>query len=328
MIKVAVVGLGFMGQTHVGCYANNPLAQVVAVGARDLEKLKSGVKIEGNIESNQTLDLSGIETTTDLESLVEDPEVDLVSLCLPTRQHARFAVAALSAGKHVLCEKPFAWTTRECDEIIEAQEKSGKMLLVGHCLRFWPQYVRAHELLEAGELGEILHARFFRFSAAPTWSRWLMDGAQSGGAVLDFHIHDIDTALWWFGVPEKVRASGVVSGGLPLQVDASWTFKFGPHVQLSGGWDPNGGSFSMGFELRGARNSLVWNSAQGDAMQLFGQGGQRSIEVSDESAYQLEIDYFVECISKGEQPARITPQGSRKGIELAREELTQLGFTE
>ena len=316
-----------MGQTHVGCFANNALAQVVAVGARDLEKLKSGAKIEGNIVSNQTLDLSGIEMTSDLDALVENPEVDLVSLCLPTRGHARFAVAALSAGKHVLCEKPFAWTTKECDDIIEAQQRSGKMLLVGQCLRFWPQYVKAHELLEAGEFGEILSARFYRFSAAPMWSKWLMDGAQSGGAVLDFHIHDIDTALWWFGAPESVSASGVVSGGLPLQVEASWRYKFGPHIQLSGGWDPNGGDFSMGFELRGARNSLVWNSTQGDAMQLFGQNGARSIEVSGDSAYQLEIDYFLECISKGEMPSRVTPQESRLAIELAREELRQMGFT-
>lgn len=326
MIKVAVVGLGFMGQTHFGCYKNNPLAEVVAVGDANPAKLTSGAKVEGNIGANEALDLSGVRTTTDIESLVNDPEIELLDFSLPTREHAKWTVAALNAGKHVLCEKPMAWTTKECDAVIEAQEKSGKALLIGHCLRFWPQYVKAQELIASGELGEVLYARFFRAGGAPTWSKWLMDGALSGGAVLDMHVHDVDTALWWFGKPDSIRTSGVIHDGLPLKVDAAWNYSSGPQVQIHGGWDAHGGGFAMGFELTGTRNSLVWDSSKGDAMQLFGQDGERAIEVSSDSAYQLEIDYLLECISKGELPSRITPQTSKLSVEMAREELKQMGF--
>lgn len=326
MIKTAVVGLGFMGQTHFNCYENNPLAQLVAAGDFNPEKLTSGAKVEGNIGANAALDFSKVRTTTDIESLINDPDIDLIDFCLPTRLHARYTIAALEAGKHVFCEKPLAWTVEECDAVIAAQQKSGKALLIGHCLRFWPQYVKAHELIQAGEMGEVVYARFFRAGGAPTWSQWLMDGAQSGGAVLDMHVHDVDTALWWFGEPNSIQTTGLIHNGLPLKVDAAWTYEGGTHVHIHGGWDANTTTFAMGFELVGSKASLYWDSSKGDGMQLFKGGQTQEITVGGESAYQLEIDYFLECISKGELPSRITPEGSRQSVAMAREELKQMGF--
>jgi predicted dehydrogenase len=328
MIKIGLIGLGFMGQMHFNCYKNNPQAQVVAVGDADPRKLSGEAKVEGNIAGNTPLDLTGLRTTADIASLVSDPEIDLLDLCLPTRLHKEFTVAALQAGKHVLCEKPMAWTPAECDAIIQAQEESGKALLIGHCLRFWPQYLKAHELLRSGELGEVLYARFFRAGAAPTWSRWLMDGSHSGGAVFDMHVHDVDTALWWFGKPDTVQATGLIHEGLPLKVDAAWQYSYGPQVQIHGGWDANGGGFTMGFELLGTQASLSWDSSRGEAMQIYRKGQADDIAVEGTMAYQAEIDYFLSCIARGELPARLTPQSSRLSVEIAREELRQLGFGE
>ena len=78
--------------------------------------------------------------------------------------------------------------------------------MIGHCLRFWPQYVKASEIMQSGEYGRVLYAELHRFSPAPVWSdsNWYMKSEQSGG-VLDMHIHDIDVALWWFGRPETHR---------------------------------------------------------------------------------------------------------------------------
>lgn len=328
MIKVGVLGLGFMGQMHFNCYKNNPLAQVVAVGDLDPNKLSADAKVEGNIEGNEPLDLSGVRATTDIQSLLQDPEIDLLDFCLPTRLHAEFTIAALNAGKHVLCEKPMAFSVEDCDAIIAAQEKSGKSLLIGHCLRFWPQYLKAHELITNGTLGDIAYTRFFRFGGAPTWSRWLMTGSQSGGAVLDMHVHDIDTALWWFGKPDSISTSGVISEGLPLKVDTAWTYEGGPQVHIHGGWDRNGGGFSMGFDITGSKASLYWDSSQGETMHLFQGGKDTPLEVDGTMAYQAEIDYLLQCIESGERPSRVTPESSRLSVELAREELKQMGFSE
>ena len=326
MIKTAVVGLGFMGQTHLGCYQNNPLAQVIAVGDSNSERLQSGAKVAGNIDANSALDLSGVRTTTDIGVLIDDPKIDLIDFCLPTRQHAAHTIRALDAGKHVLCEKPLAWTVEECDAVIEAQKKSGKYLLIGHCLRFWPQYVRAQEMIESGDLGEILYARFSRAGGAPNWSKWLMDGAQSGGAVLDMHVHDVDTALWWFGRPTSLQTTGLIVDGLPLKVDAHWHYENGPQVHLHGGWDKNSSNFAMSFEIVGSAASLYWDSSKGEAIQLYREGEAQEITVDDQSAYQAEIDYFLDCIENDTPPTRITPQGSQLSVEMAREELRQLGF--
>jgi predicted dehydrogenase len=326
MIKTAVVGLGFMGQTHFGCYRNNPAAQLIAVGDINPEKLVSGAKVAGNIGANEALDLSDVKTTADIQSLIDDPEIDLIDFCVPTREHARFTIAALEAGKHVLCEKPLAWSTEECDAVIAAQQKSGKSLLIGHCLRFWPQYVKANELIQSGELGEIAYVRFTRAGGAPTWSDWLMDGSRSGGAVLDMHVHDVDTALWWFGKPTSISTTGLIQDGLPLKVDATWTYENGPLVHIHGGWDRNSNNFAMAFEIVGTQASLYWDSSKGEAMQLYKGGEATTIEVEGTMAYQAEIDYFLECIQNGKAPERITPEGSRDSVEMAREELRQMGF--
>ena len=326
MIKTAVVGLGFMGQIHFNCYKNNPLALVVAVGDSDSQRLKSGAKVAGNIEANSALDLSGVRTTTDIQSLIDNPEIDLIDFCLPTRSHAEFTIAALNAGKHVLCEKPLAWNVEECDAVIEAQKKSGKFLLIGQCLRFWPQYVEAQKRIASGELGDIVYARFVRAGGAPGWSAWLMDGAQSGGAVLDMHVHDVDTALWWFGQPNSIETTGLIHQGLPLKVDSAWHYEGGPQVHLHGGWDKNSSNFAMAFEIVGSTASLYWDSSKGEAMQLYRGGKAQQIEVGDESAYQAEIDYLLDCINQNRAPRRITPEGSRTSVVMAREELKQMGF--
>ena len=326
MIKIAVVGLGFMGQTHFNCYKNNALAQVVAAGGSNLSRLQSGAKVAGNIEANSALDLSGVETTTDIQSLIENPEIDLIDFCLPTRQHAQFSIAALNAGKHVLCEKPLAWTVEECDAVIEAQQKSGKFLLVGQCLRFWPQYVEAHARIESGELGDIVYARFTRAGGAPSWSAWLMDGSQSGGAVLDMHVHDVDTALWWFGEPTSIETTGLIRQGLPLKVDSTWNYDGGPQVHLHGGWDVNSSNFAMAFEIVGSHASLYWDSSKGETMQLYRDAKAEEISVDGALAYQAEIDYLLECIDQNRAPQRVTPQGSRLSVKMARQELSQMGF--
>jgi predicted dehydrogenase len=314
-----------MGQTHFSCYGSNPDAKVIAVADSVAEKLTVSAKVEGNIGSTAGLDLTGLKTTTNIQELIEDPEIDLLDFCVPTPAHAPLTIAALRAGKHVLCEKPIAFTLEECDAMRAAQRESGKFLLIGHCLRFWPQYLAAKELLDSGELGDLLYARFFRMSGAPSWSGWLMDGSQSGGAVLDMHIHDVDTALWWFGRPDTVNASGVVDAGLPLKVDATWTYANGPRVQIHGGWDRQGGPFSMGFELTGTQGTLFWDSSLGEAMQYRKAGQSRDITPTGPSGYQAEINYLIECIGKNEVPTRTTPESSRLSLEITLEELKQLG---
>jgi predicted dehydrogenase len=324
-VRVGVAGLGFMGQTHVSCYRRCAGAELVAVSDRNAGKSRGEAVVKGNIETGGELDLRGVRTTQRVEELIAASDIDVIDLCLPTPQHATLAIAALNAGKHVFCEKPMALRLEECDAMIEAARANGKFLFVGHCLRFWPQYVAAAEIIRRGDLGRIRYARFHRAGGAPLWSRWLCDGEQSGGVVLDMHIHDVDTALWWFGEPASVEAHGVIEAGLPLQVDAKWRYEGGgPLVQLHGGWDPNRSDFVMGFEVMGEKASLSWNSGDAEPLKYHQAGKIDKLEVEEISAYQSEINYLIDCIASGTKPERVTPESSRLAVQIAREEWRQM----
>ncbi len=325
MIKVGIIGLGGMGGVHFSAYQANSQAQIVAVCDVDEAKLQGG-GTQLNIGGGAKIDLSGVKTYSSADELLNDADVQLVDICLPTSLHAQHAIKALAAGKHVFCEKPIALTTDEAAQMAAAQESSGQQLMIGHCLRYWPQYLKAHEIIESGEHGKVVYARFHRSGATPTWSwdGWLQDGARSGGAVLDMHIHDVDTAIWWFGVPVEIRAAGYVVNDLPMSVDATWHYKNGPLVYLHGSWDDNGGPFRMSYKVVLEKATIEWDSSKSDAVLLHKNGETQEFTVSAESAYQAEIDDFVACLSENRPMTRITPQGSRETLEVVLEELRQI----
>ena len=326
MINVGIIGLGGMGRTHFSCYKNNPDANIVAICDVDNAKLSGGGDVELNIGATGALDLSGIQTYNDARELLSNPNVQLVDICLPTHLHAEFAIAALRAGKHVLCEKPIALTAEEAAQMQAAQQESGQQLMIGHCLRYWPQYLKAHEIIQSGEYGKPLYARFHRSSATPTWSwdKWLQDGARSGGAVLDMHIHDADTALWWFGTPESIHADGHIIDGLPMSVDATWRYESGLVAYLHGSWDDNGGPFRMAYKVVLEKATIAWDSSVSEAVQLYASGETREIETPGTMAYQAEINDFVSCVKEGRPMTRVTPEGSRQSLECVLEELRQI----
>ena len=249
---------------------------------------------------------------------------------MPTPFHAPMSIAAMRAGKHVFCEKPMSLSLAECAEMERVAQETGRSLMVGHCLRYWPQYVKAQELLASGEYGRALYASFHRSSAAPAWSgdAWYLRGAESGG-VLDMHIHDVDVALWWFGRPQSIAATGLVTQGLPLVVDAAWSYADGPSVQLHSAWDRNGGPFRHAFRLVMEKATLVHDLAvDANALQLLRDGKTENVPCAETSAYQAELDDFAACLAAGRAPQRITPADSRLAVEIGLEEMRQLGVGE
>jgi len=334
MIKVGIIGIGGMGRMHFNCYGNNTGAQVVALCDVDPRKRAgdwSSIGLNIDTSKSDAVDLSGIRTYARAEELIADPEVRLVDICLPTPMHAANTIAALRAGKDVLCEKPMAFSAEECAAVEQAARESGRQLMIGHCLRYWPQYLKAHEIISGGEYGRVRYARFFRTSGTPWWSwdGWLTDGSRSGGVVLDMHIHDADTALWWFGAPQQITADGIVVDGLPLTVDALWRYDNGPLVYLHGTWDHNGSPFGYSFTVVMEHATLAFDSGWGGSELRLYQGDaagstSQEIPVTDELAYQKEIDDFVDCLATGRRLERVTPSASRLSVETVLEELRQI----
>ena len=133
----------------------------------------------------------------------------MVDLCVPTPLHVPQSLAALRAGKHVVCEKPLARTAAQAREIVSAAAQSKGFFMPAMCMRFWPGWSWLKELAEKQTYGRLLAARFRRVSAPPGWSRdTYFKGGESGGALLDMHIHDADFVQFLFGRPKSVYATG------------------------------------------------------------------------------------------------------------------------
>jgi sugar phosphate isomerase/epimerase len=140
-VRVGIVGLGFMGRTHFNSYAAIPNAEVVALADVDKGKRAGGfLEAAGNIGTggNVAVDLSGIKVFDKADALIADDDVDVVDITLPTFLHAEYAIKALEAGKHVICEKPMAHDSKAAKKMIDAAKKAKRRLFIAHCLRFWP----------------------------------------------------------------------------------------------------------------------------------------------------------------------------------------------
>ena len=328
--RIGLIGLGAMGRVHFDCWRKSAVAELAAVSARSPKMLAgdwAGKEFNIGDQAASHVDLSGIATYLRAEDLLADPNVDAVDICMPTPLHGPLALAALRAGKHVFCEKPMSLSLGVCAEMERTARECGRHLVVGHCLRYWPQYVKAHELLTSGEFGRAQYASFHRSSAAPLWSAgdWLMKGAESGG-VLDMHIHDVDVALWWFGRPQAISVSGLAPGGLPMLIDAAWRYDGGPRVHLHGAWDRHGGAFRHAFRLVMEKGTLVHDIAvDANALTLLRDGKSEPVPVAEASGYQDELDDFAAGISAGRAPTRMTPADSRLAVEIGLEELRLLG---
>ena len=324
MINIGLIGIGGMGRMHFNCYDEIPGAQLRAICDGDAAKLSgdwSGISLNLDDAKSGQVDLSGLKTTANIEDITSDPAIDLVDICLPTPLHAPTAIAAMRAGKHVFCEKPMALDEAECAQMEAVARETGKQLMIGHCLRYWPEYVVAHRIIESGEWGRVQSASFHRSSAIP--GGWMLDGAQSGGAVLDMHIHDVDAALWWFGEPDSIECDGLIQQGLPLSVDATWRYNDGPLLSLHGSWDPHGGPFRMAFRVVMERASLLYDSAT-ESFQLLREGQAQELEAPSELAYRNELSDFVRLLNEGGAPVRVTPQSSRLAVAVTRREMEMI----
>ena len=122
--------------------------------------------------------------------------------------HEEVAVYALKRGVHVFSEKPMALSAESCEKMIRASVMSGKKLMIGQCLRFDPVFREIKKYIDEKTYGKVCRAEFSRYSQLPTWTwnNWILDPRQSGGCILDMHIHDVDLINYFFGLPNSVSS--------------------------------------------------------------------------------------------------------------------------
>ncbi len=198
-LAVAIIGAGFMGQTHASAYAEMSNVRIAGIADNDSAK------------SSQLAKKHNTAVYGSFDNVLDDESIDIVDINVPPVFHREYVLKAVQAGKHVICEKPIALTHDDADAIVEATENAGVKFMVAHILRFVPEYAALKRLIANNELGRPLSATAYRIDAMPAWGQWFSNASQSGGAAINIHIHDVDLLNWLFGKPKTIYSSGVLS---------------------------------------------------------------------------------------------------------------------
>jgi predicted dehydrogenase len=316
-VNVAVAGLGFMGATHLRAYQVNRQARIVAVCdpvRQPVNGVLSGV--QGNLNRGGDLALgSRVKVYREFTELIADPDVELVDICTPTALHAAQAIAALKAGKHVLCEKPLAQNVAAARKILDTAAKSENFLMPAMCMRFWPGWNWLKRVVMEQTFGAVQAAGFRRVTAKPAWSQ---AETHLGGALLDLHIHDTDFVNFLFGRPAAVFSTGVTSAaGAVDHIVTQYIYPRGAVVQAEGSWLlPDG--FNMSFTLHCERATIDFDLSLGpDALRLQAAGKKaRTIKLKKTDGYHEEIACFVDSVARGVKPSVVTAEDGLAALEI------------
>ncbi|PYJ60486.1 MAG: oxidoreductase [Verrucomicrobia bacterium] len=327
-VGVGIVGLGFMAATHLKAYRQIDGYRIAALcnpSGRNLDGDFS--KVSGNVGSTEPLklDMSQVKAYRSLAEMLADPAVQLVDICAPTHTHPELAIAALRAGKHVLCEKPLARTPELAREIAGAAARANAFLMPAMCLRFWPEWAWAKKAIEDKTYGRCLAARFRRVAQPPGWGqKFFLNGNLSGGALLDLHIHDTDFVQFCFGRPRGVFSTGFskVSGAID-HVVTQYQVASGASVSAEGSWAMTEGfGFNMSYTVIFENATADYDMARGaDALKLFEKGQEpRTLKLEGKDGYVGELKYLLECIRSGRPPSVVTARDGVSAVEICEAE--------
>lgn len=190
MIKVGIIGLGGMGTVHYRNYQYIDDCKVLAAVCHS----------EGCQQQAQRFNLTPY---TDLKSLVNNEDVDVIDICTPTHLHKEHVLEALHLDKHVIVEKPIALKQSDAEEMFALAQEKNLLLFVGHVVQFAKETQILREAIQSQRYGKVLDAYFRRVTGRPRWSRsgWLLEKTKSGVVPFDLHVHDLDLLISLFGEP-------------------------------------------------------------------------------------------------------------------------------
>lgn len=319
-LRIAVLGSGFMGNTHARAYHTMDDVEIAVIYA------------SSSTRAEPLANELGTRWTNDLDSILNDDTIDAIDICLPSPEHRRATEAALNAGKHVLLEKPLAISIDDAEAIVAAAEASDRIVMIAQVLRFWPEYVELKRIIDSGELGRPRFVSTARRQPTPAWMRDGANVALTGGALHDMLIHDYDAANWVLGIPRQVFAFGpmTASSGGRDQAQVMVIYE-GASALIDGGWTmPGSYPFTSRFEVLCENGAVEYHFRAGGRSLEEGEptntlivypnnaSEPELIEVRQADPYERECAYFVECIRSRAPANRSTPVDAMVAMRVAR----------
>jgi UDP-N-acetylglucosamine 3-dehydrogenase len=314
ILRVGIIGAGWIGQWHAERWLQLP---VKLVGFYDV-----------NTETaQQAADTYGGQVYSGVEQLVR--AVDIVQICTPPAFHKEQVLEAAAQRKHIFCEKPLARYLPDAREMVAACEAAGVRLFVGQVVRFFPQYVRARQLLNEGVIGTPGVIRLLRAAVHPALSgarAWFKSVEQTGGCMLEGGIHDLDFARWCLGEVDRVFARGLTfRDDLDVLGDhalATLRFQSGAIGHVEGSWMVVDGRFRQRFEIAGDKGLLHYDSLPLEHLAVSrrttGQAALLPVEPlsADDEPYYRQLAHFLDCLLH-DRDFRVSPQDGLEALRLS-----------
>lgn len=329
MIKVGLIGCGFMGGMHSACYAALANLGVKVTAVADVRR-----EYAENLANGAEIYATGME-------LIEKADVDVVDVCLPTHLHAAHAVAAMKAGKNVFVEKPIAFKDEDMELILKTEKETGAKVQVGQVIRQWTEYVWLKKAVDAGTFGKIQHAMFRRLSSRPEWAweGWLHQVDKSGGVAVDMHVHDVDFVRYIMGEPDVVKAHAHRDAeGVIQQINAVYGYGDKVSVAVESGWDyPADFPFTADFRVKFEKATVIGGGGVVNVYPLGGAAYQAELEeefqgdneiggnISSLGGYYNELKYFVEGLQGKNDLSVATVSEAIKSVQLVKREIEAAG---
>ncbi|MGP4066422.1 Gfo/Idh/MocA family protein [Oceanobacillus sp. M65] len=312
MLTTLVLGAGTMGSTHAAAFTK--MENVALVGIVDINLAKAQVLAKKlGTEAFQTYD----------EAVSSINDIDVVSVCVPTPVHKHYVMKIADDNRHVICEKPLARSLSDARSMINYCIEKGVKLFVGHVVRFFPEYVRAKQIVDEGKIGDPAIIRTTRGGVFPVASNdWYSNFISSGGLVLDMIIHDFDYLRWCFGEVDRVYAKSSRARVFEKIEYALVTlrFKSGVIAHVEGTWAHQG--FSTKFEIAGKKGLVEYDSAKTTPVVASQKetASNEGVAVPEspmkDSPYFTELQHFINCIHTNDEPV-VSAEDAYKAMEIS-----------
>ncbi len=323
-----------MGKTHAQAYESLPHLEITGV-------------VDSIIQGKSVMLPSGREVPlfSTLHDAFQTVFCNVVDLCVPTDLHLSLGLEVLKNKKNLFCEKPIALSVVEAKILEEARQEAGVQAMVGHCIRFWPEYRFLANVIQDKPWGELKVLSLRRYAARPrtTSQNWVADPTRCMGAALDLHIHDTDFILSVLGLPTQVSSRGVqeASGWNWIATD----YHYGETaVRAEGGWNlPASWAFEMSYRAVFEGGVIDYNSSRDVSVQLsrekefpvltFGTEEPKAAVDANQnltglSGYVETLKYFIHCVQSGQEvkEATLTQASDSLRVTLAEIQSAQSGI--
>lgn len=317
MINIGIIGAGFIAKIHAKAIKGISDARII--GFADIENEKAAVLAE---ETKSKAYLS-------IEELINDKEINTIAVCVPSFCHADIVKKIAAAKKNIFCEKPIALSLEDADAMIKAVKKYRVKAMVGHVVRFWPEYTKIKKMVETEYVGKPLQVFCQRLLRIPSRSKDYLSEERCGGAAIDLQIHDLDYLIYLFGQPKKILSSGIYDKSLGGWIHMNTNVLFdGVYGVIDDGWSLKGMfPFSMFIRVICTEGTIEWSFKAGanlsdkeKIMPLKVYKSDESIEefrIYNKDAYKLQWEYFLNCIKNKRDVNNATFEDGREALKVA-----------